>query len=407
MQKNIITRLTLVLIGCIMLVPVFILPANAIPVFARKYGFKCTMCHSNFPRLNDFGTRFRKNGYQLPGKENLERTILESPPPFAIRTSGGYNSDRFKNIPGSENINQFQINGVDLLSGGLFGRNIGYIFVYPPEIKGSSGVAAQDGVLEMASVAFSNINSSWLNIRVGRFEPAYVAFSNARRLSVSPYDIYDYSFPLGLALGDTQSGVEFTGYGRNGLSYAMGWIDRSANNAINDAPSDMYFRLAKVIGSGEGETSGHRIGLTGYSGQGRQSDMSTGSRESFTRWGPDASLNFQNWNFGIQYLAGSDKNILISAEPETIADFDFSGGFIQALYMPKINMVGYARYDWVNVSEEFDIGDVSRWTVGSKYYLEDNLALQVEYSRRTEKALISDGDDNTEDFFTTRLDFAF
>ena len=34
-------------------------PAAAAPVFARKYGFKCTMCHSSFPRLNDFGQRFR------------------------------------------------------------------------------------------------------------------------------------------------------------------------------------------------------------------------------------------------------------------------------------------------------------------------------------------------------------
>ena len=36
--------------------------ASAVPVFARKYGFNCTMCHSDVPRLNDFGQRFRMNG---------------------------------------------------------------------------------------------------------------------------------------------------------------------------------------------------------------------------------------------------------------------------------------------------------------------------------------------------------
>ena len=34
--------------------------ALAVPVFARKYGFNCTMCHSNVPRLNDFGQRYRR-----------------------------------------------------------------------------------------------------------------------------------------------------------------------------------------------------------------------------------------------------------------------------------------------------------------------------------------------------------
>ncbi len=54
-------------------------PAGAVPVFARKYGLNCTNCHSAFPRLNDWGQRFRANGYRLPGRENEEKTVLERP----------------------------------------------------------------------------------------------------------------------------------------------------------------------------------------------------------------------------------------------------------------------------------------------------------------------------------------
>ncbi|HMW87378.1 MAG TPA: hypothetical protein PKD65_15245, partial [Nitrospira sp.] len=40
--------------------------AEAIPAFARKYDFKCNVCHvPGFPKLNDFGNLFRDRGYQL------------------------------------------------------------------------------------------------------------------------------------------------------------------------------------------------------------------------------------------------------------------------------------------------------------------------------------------------------
>src|SRR5436853_7333020 len=39
--------------------------ANAIPAFARKYGLRCSACHVAWPVLNDFGWRFKDNGYQL------------------------------------------------------------------------------------------------------------------------------------------------------------------------------------------------------------------------------------------------------------------------------------------------------------------------------------------------------
>jgi hypothetical protein len=40
--------------------------AQAIPIFAQRYHFKCTVCHSVMPELNAFGNAFRDNGYRLP-----------------------------------------------------------------------------------------------------------------------------------------------------------------------------------------------------------------------------------------------------------------------------------------------------------------------------------------------------
>ena len=40
--------------------------ASAVPIFAERYGFKCTQCHTAVPELNAFGEHFRRAGYRLP-----------------------------------------------------------------------------------------------------------------------------------------------------------------------------------------------------------------------------------------------------------------------------------------------------------------------------------------------------
>jgi hypothetical protein len=39
---------------------------DAIPIFAQRYHFRCEVCHSVLPELNDFGNAFRDRGYRLP-----------------------------------------------------------------------------------------------------------------------------------------------------------------------------------------------------------------------------------------------------------------------------------------------------------------------------------------------------
>ncbi len=40
--------------------------ASAVPIFAQRYHFRCTQCHSVLPELNAFGNYFRSHGYRLP-----------------------------------------------------------------------------------------------------------------------------------------------------------------------------------------------------------------------------------------------------------------------------------------------------------------------------------------------------
>ena len=126
-------------------------PAGAVPVFARKYGLNCTNCHSAFPRLNDWGQRFRANGYRLPGRENEEKTVLEGPAPFAMRTELRLHARvASTHVPDTVDRSGFRLTGLDILSAGVIAPHIGYLLVYPAADRrlarrGGAGGHARDG----------------------------------------------------------------------------------------------------------------------------------------------------------------------------------------------------------------------------------------------------------------------
>jgi hypothetical protein len=378
--------------------------ASGVPVFARKYGFNCTMCHSTYPRLNDFGSRFRANGYRVPGRDAVEKSVLDSPPPIALRTSVGYTFDEFRHVNAPERRSNVELNGLDLISAGLLGPRIGFFLIYTPGITEARGVAGQEASLEMASVVFSNIARTNVSLRAGRFEPAYAAFSVKRHLGVSPYEIYDYSFPGGPAFSETQTGVEIRGGGYGPLRVAAGLVEGSATNAADDAPQDGYLRLEGLLGPGEGQTVGQKFGLTGYLGRARPlAEVEAGTREmqKFTRLGADASLNAMGCNLALQYLWARDDGPLWGAANR----ITWSGGFAELSFTPGVHDVGFARFDLVK-EPSFLGRDFRRFTAGWRYYLEDNTALHLEFSHLV---LADSGaaDDPVEDFLTARVDVAF
>jgi hypothetical protein len=380
----------------------YVLPrsSEAVPAFARKYGYNCTMCHSSFPRLNDYGERYRQNGYQVPGREAEDKTVLDSPPPFAVRMSGGYANYTYKNTPDVQETTEFLMNGVDVLSAGLLTQNIGYFAVILPEITESKGVEGQKGTLESGNVIFSNLGTPWMNVRVGRFEPASTAFSVKRKLTVAPYEVYSFGAPGCVTFADTQDGLELSGQGR-GVGYALGYLNGSESNRSDDSPEDVYARASVVLGAGEGQTAGQRLGVIGYLGQARPDGAEEQSdRQGLSRFGGDVSLNLKQCNLAVQYVVGEDDRLFWNTDD----DVEFTGGFVELSYMPRTSVVGFARYDWVDTPSEID-QDIERWTGGLRYYFVDNLALHMEYSQRTEHQPAAE--DATEDLFAARMDLAF
>src|SRR2546430_7242089 len=110
---------------------------KAIPAFARKYGLRCSACHTAWPELNAFGQRFKDNGYQL--MNDRDSPIWQNPSyiPVTFRMTPNLHRESATKqpvdaVPGdstsglvSRTLTQsgFDLSGMDLWTAGTLYKN--------------------------------------------------------------------------------------------------------------------------------------------------------------------------------------------------------------------------------------------------------------------------------------------
>jgi hypothetical protein len=398
--------------------------ALAIPAFARKYGFNCNMCHVAFPKLNDWGQRFRDNGYQIPGQAGREKTVFETALPLAVRTNAGYSIDHGE----QGTTSGFHIYGLDLLAAGALHKNISFLFVYTPRIDepaanfagpGNGDNPAQLAAIESANVVFSNIIRDKLNLRLGRFEPAYQLLSSKRSYYVlQPFESYGFvGSRNGFDFSANHIGVEATGRFKPGLKYALGFINGSGANPDNNRFADIYVALSKTFGKGEGQSAGQRFGVFGYLGWqpadpeapivSPLGDAAGRNNRNFYRLGGDISLNWKTLNLQAMAFKGVDDAAFNDLDPTT--DYAFWGGVVQLDCAARANnrLVGSLMYNWVRPPSDDGVNRISAYSALVRYYLGSwsavNVALHAEFTHRLVGSVLP----LKEDLFTLLLDFDF
>jgi hypothetical protein len=196
----------------------------AIPAFARQYNTSCATCHSNFPKLNDFGKAFKDAGFKFPKddedfikvpptllgapaqKENFPHSIwpgsIPGLPPIGLRYNTYFsyvsgNRGNFQFVPsGSFPPNfiprtDFQPGLFSIFTAGNFGSDIAFwvdedFSVGGSQVDGGLG----DGYLKFVNIGrLIKLPKDSLSLRVGQFE-LDLPFSQARSYNVSGYDIY-------------------------------------------------------------------------------------------------------------------------------------------------------------------------------------------------------------------------
>lgn len=95
-------------------------PAQAIPVFAHRYGLSCQTCHTEVPHLTAFGERFLANGYRLPGL--APKPVF----PVAVKVELAYSSAAGDADDGGGRLPKAVVDEVELLTGGALGKRGSY-----------------------------------------------------------------------------------------------------------------------------------------------------------------------------------------------------------------------------------------------------------------------------------------
>jgi hypothetical protein len=410
---------------CVLSLLFFSQSLSAIPAFARKYGFNCNMCHVAFPKLNDFGQRLRDNGYQIPGQAGLEKSVFETGVPISMRTSTGYTT--YSTEQGS--TAGFHVYGLDVLAAGVLHKNISFFFVYTPRIdvpaadfsgpRSGGKNPSQLAAIESANVVFSNLIQDKLNLRIGRFEPAYQLLSS-KRLYYLLQSYETYGFVGGQNSFDfsaNQLGVEATGRFKHGFKYSLGFVNGSAGNPDNNTSRDFYLILSKTFGPGEGQSAGQRIGLFGYLGWqptiltdvlvSPLGDGDGQKSQSFNRLGGDLSLNWKTFNLQAMAFRGVDNKVFNNLNP--VKNYSFWGGVVKLDWASLANnrLVASLMYNWVRPPSEDNSHRLKSFSALIRTYLGSwyavNVALHAEYTRRTLGAVSL----FKEDVLTLLLDFAF
>ena len=263
--------------------------SHAIPAFSRQYGTSCTTCHTDFPKLNDFGKAFKDAGFKFPKndedfikippvmlgapaqKEMFPKVVWPGTIPgipqvglrfnqffqYTGRSANNYynNNNLAGSTPGSllppgVPRTDFEPGFFSIFMAGNFGSDIAFWVDDDISVSGANA----NGALGDAYLRFVNIGrllklpTDALTLRVGQFE-LDLPFTQARSINISPYDIYteaNISLPNSnngvpgvnnvASLQTGGHGVELSGgHLYQGYHYSLAIIDQNTSNSSASA----------------------------------------------------------------------------------------------------------------------------------------------------------------------------
>jgi len=411
-------------------------PAGALPAFARKYGLRCSACHESWPALNNFGLRFRDNGYQL--MNDRDAPIWQNPSYWpvtfritpiwhrlsalnAVDTYGGnpvgITGTALQRITSSG----FDLSGLDFHTGGTLEKNISF-YVLP-----SSNSAALFH-FETVMARFDNLmGSSWLNIKVGRFELNNL-LSEKRILTLtgnggvySTYHFIPVTRPGNTAgcpcsdgniygqMGDNQLGMEYLGHSADDRTRISAALVSSSDGNVNlvtggnnysgfftfdqgiDAgkwgvqrlgmyafvgEAATYYRTlggVPIPGSGIGNKGFERVGFTGQFYFGPHFDLNVvtqhGSDNVWFGQGYGNAINPSNGSPGTPGLNNTPGTTLPAGSQTPI----WNGYLFEGRYVYSPQLIFLARYEAERVSQQAtagnpsDLGNINNYVIGYRY----------------------------------------
>jgi hypothetical protein len=260
-------------------------PASALPAFARKYGLRCSACHESWPMLNYFGQKFKDNGYQL--MNDRDAPIWQNPGywPVVFRitpmwhrvSTGKVQVDTYTagSLDGGQAVQRisssgFDLSGLDFHTGGTLEKNISFYLLPSSDSTGAFH-------FEQVFVRLDNIaHSSWLNVKLGRFELDNL-LSEKRILTLTGnggiYQTYHF-IPQGDGnifgqIGDNQLGIEYLGHSVDDRTRVSASLISSSDGNVNLSTTANaytgYFTASRAFDAGR--LGVQRVGFYAMAGE--------------------------------------------------------------------------------------------------------------------------------------------
>ncbi len=262
--------------------------SNAIPAFARQYGTSCTTCHSDFPKLNDFGKAFKDAGFKFPtddaGLMKIPPVLLGAPaqkelfphtiwpgsipglPPIGLRMNTffqktGGSSGNFDSLvpPGTVAPfipkTDFSTGLFSIFTAGNFGSDIAFWVDEDLSVAGDNAAGGLgDGYLKFVNIGrLIKLPKDALSLRIGRFE-LDLPVSQARNINISGYDIWDQA-NIGnsnpafaqnnvnnqFTMADAMNGIEISGgHLTGGYHYSLAFVDQNTSGVSQSSNSSTF-----------------------------------------------------------------------------------------------------------------------------------------------------------------------
>lgn len=191
--------------------------ANALPVFAHRYGFSCQVCHTVVPHLNALGESFRDSGFRFAERE----------PGRAFPIAAKFNL-AYASTPDGSGLPKAMLDELELLTGGHMHKNVSY-FIEQYVVDGGRTGSTRD-----AWIAAGNT----LNVKVGQFTLPLPVDVEDERDTLVHYAAFDQTVGANtFAFFDPRMGADISVGGAN--------ADRATLHVIAADPHDPGSGLAR------------------------------------------------------------------------------------------------------------------------------------------------------------------
>jgi hypothetical protein len=385
-------------------------PASALPAFARKYGMPCSSCHEAWPKLSPFGQQFKDNGYQMGN--DRDAPIFQSPAywPVTFRITPQWHRNSTNKVAVDQTAtgeaqvttHGFDWSGLDFHTAGTLAKDFSFYVLPSSDNTGAFHFEAVWARLDNIA------GSSWLNIKLGKFELDNL-LSEKRILTLTSisgvytnYHFHPFISPgvaetsYAFGIGDNQVGVEWLGHSKDDRTRISASL-LSSNDGSPGLPTsrgyDGYFAASRAFQLGS--LGLQRVGGFAYLGEAPTYFQYTSGgpaagvpgtgigNKGFQRYGLIGMWYIKKFDITTMYFHSRDDKTLATttaltntppiAPPGARAPI-WNGGLFESHYNLNPQLIFINRYELVRMSQQVfsanpgNLGNTDVLTFGMRYY---------------------------------------